>query len=91
MAVTSASSKAASARAENTSDFAKRLVGHQRTAQRGLPHRGTQLRLHVQHLFTRRDELLGQQVTQPARALDRYRSAHPIARDCSPAPPGQSH
>jgi hypothetical protein len=34
------------------------------------PDPGTQLRLHVQHALARRDELLGQQVTQAAGALD---------------------
>jgi len=48
MAVTSASSKAASARTEITSsDFAKRLIGHQRTAKRGLSSESGSARLEL--------------------------------------------
>ena len=34
------------------------------------PHPGSQLRLHVQHPLPGRDQLLGQQLPQPASALD---------------------
>ena len=53
-----------------------------RPARRQHPDPRRQRRRHIQHLFTRRDELLGEQIAEPASRLDRPR---PLPEPCRPA------